>query len=165
MVGFAVFMTIVTFAFVGLVIACVLSAVLYRVAKGRTRRRLSSQRATVVCAVAPFLGLLWFALAFLIHVQISNGIAHQDCGLSGDPYVTLPNGYILGSYNTYDGYFKAPGYNRCARFRTRICALHNPPQICRTVFHRNPVRFQNFKRAYLCLQHENTGVPRFRTGE
>jgi hypothetical protein len=28
----------------------------------------------------------------------------------GDPYVTLPNGYVLGSHNTYDGYFKAPGF-------------------------------------------------------
>ena len=48
--------------------------------------------------------------AFLIHVQISNRLAHQDCGLSGDPYVTLPNGYVLGSLNTYSGYIKAPGY-------------------------------------------------------
>ncbi len=30
--------------------------------------------------------------------------------MSGDPYVTLPNGYVLGSYNTYDGYIEAPGY-------------------------------------------------------
>jgi hypothetical protein len=30
--------------------------------------------------------------------------------VSGDPYVTLPNGYVLGSANTYDGYFKAPGF-------------------------------------------------------
>ena len=36
-------------------------------------------------------------------------LAHQDCGLSGDPYVTLPNGYVIGSLNTYDGYLKAPG--------------------------------------------------------
>jgi hypothetical protein len=49
-------------------------------------------------------------IAFLIHVQISNRLAHQDCGLSGDPYVTLPNGYVLGSLNTYSGYIKAPGY-------------------------------------------------------
>jgi hypothetical protein len=56
------------------------------------------------------LGLLWIAVAFLIHLNISNVLAHQDCGLSGDPYVTLPNGYVLGSHNTYDGYIKAPGY-------------------------------------------------------
>jgi hypothetical protein len=30
--------------------------------------------------------------------------------LSGDPYVTLPNGYVLGSQNTYDGYIQAPGF-------------------------------------------------------
>jgi hypothetical protein len=108
--GFAVFMTILTFASVGLVVACVLSVVLYVAARGRVRRGLSSRRATVAGVVAPFLGLLWFVVAFLIHVQISNRFAHQDCGLSGDPYVTLPNGYVLGSLNTYSGYFKAPGY-------------------------------------------------------
>lgn len=110
MAGFAVFMTIVGFAFVSLPIASLLSVVLYRVAKGRVRRGQSSRRATIVGAVSPFLCLLWFVLAFVIHVQVSNRLAHQDCGLSGDPYVTLPNGYVLGSLNTYDGYFKAPGY-------------------------------------------------------
>ena len=60
-------------------------------------------------ALAPFFALLWLVAALLIHVQISNRLAHQDCGLSGDPYVTLPNGYELGSHNTYDGYIKAPG--------------------------------------------------------
>lgn len=60
--------------------------------------------------MAPFAGLFWLALALLLHVQISNKLAHQDCGLSGDPYVTLPNGYELGSHNTYDGYIKAPGF-------------------------------------------------------
>src|SRR5271165_378020 len=67
-------------------------------------------KAKNVGAVAPFVGLLWLVVAFLIYVAISNGLAHQDCGLSGDPYVTLPNGYVLGSLNTYSGYIKAPGY-------------------------------------------------------
>lgn len=30
--------------------------------------------------------------------------------MSGDPYVTLPNGYKLGSANTYDGFIEAPGF-------------------------------------------------------
>jgi hypothetical protein len=54
--------------------------------------------------------LLWLAIALLLHIQISNRLAHQDCGLSGDPYVTLPNGYIVGSLNSYDGYLLAPGF-------------------------------------------------------
>ncbi len=29
--------------------------------------------------------------------------------MSGDPYVTLPNGYVVGSLNTYNGYLRAPG--------------------------------------------------------
>ena len=49
-------------------------------------------------------------IALLMHVQFSNRLAHQDCGLSGDPYVTLPNGYVVGSLNAYDGYLVAPGF-------------------------------------------------------
>lgn len=110
MAGFAVFMIIAIVGVLGIVIASILSATLYVAGKGRERRGVSTRRATVVGAVAPFLGLLWFVVAFIIHIQISNRFAHQDCGLSGDPYVTLPNGYILGSLNTYSGYIKAPGY-------------------------------------------------------
>ena len=60
--------------------------------------------------LAPFLALLWLIVALVLHVEISNRLAHQDCGFSPDPYVTLPNGYVLGSQNTYDGYIKAPGF-------------------------------------------------------
>jgi len=94
-----------------LVLACILSVVLYFAARRRSRNSgLKGHRLTAVSACAPFLGLFWLAAALLIHVQISNGLAHQDCGLSGDPYVTLPNGYIVGSHNTYDGYFVAPAF-------------------------------------------------------
>lgn len=110
MAGFAIFMTIIVLGIVGIVIASILSVILYFVARRRVERGISSQRATFVGAVVPFFGLLWFVFAFFIHVQISNRFAHQDCGLSSDPYVTLPNGYVLGSLNTYSGYIKAPGY-------------------------------------------------------
>lgn len=110
MAGFAIFMTIIMLGVVGIVIASILSVLLYVVGRRRVHRGVSSQKAIVIGVVAPFFGLLWFVLSFLIHVQISNRFAHQDCGLSGDPYVTLPNGYILGSLNTYSGYIKAPVY-------------------------------------------------------
>ena len=110
MAGFAIFMTIIMLGVVGIAIASILSILLYVVGRRRAHRGVSSQKAIVIGAVAPFFGLLWLLLAFLIHVQISNRLAHQDCGLSGDPYVTLPNGYVLGSPNTYSGYIKAPGY-------------------------------------------------------
>ncbi len=81
------------------------------VAKRRTAVEVPDRRRLAVeIASAPFLALLWVAVALLVHVSISNRLAHQDCGLSGDPYVTLPNGYELGSGNTYDGYIKAPGF-------------------------------------------------------
>src|SRR5438270_10591584 len=117
MAGFAVVMTIFTYGLIGILGAGVLSLFLFFSARrklrdaGRTDRGLS-----VKTAVAPFLGLAWLIVALLIHVQVSNRLAHQDCGLSGDPYVTLPNGYEVGSHNTevgsdntYDGYIRAPG--------------------------------------------------------
>lgn len=111
MAGFAIVMTVLMVSFFAFVAACVLSLCLYLLAKRRMRlREETSRNLTVVCALAPFLGLLWLVAALLIHVQISNNLAHQDCGFSSDPYVTLPNGYILGSHNTYDGYIVAPGF-------------------------------------------------------
>ncbi|HEU5350518.1 MAG TPA: hypothetical protein VFU55_02910 [Terracidiphilus sp.] len=112
MAGFAVFMTIATFGVFGFLAASALSACLYFLARRTVRKEsLHGHRLKAVSIIAPFLGLLWLVIAFLIHVQISNRIAHQDCGLSGDPYVTLPNGYVVGSLNTYDGYLAAPGFN------------------------------------------------------
>jgi hypothetical protein len=110
MAGFAVVMTILTYGFLGLITAAVASLCLYFYAKRRVREEGRSHRLVVATAIAPFLALLWLVASLLIHVGISNRFAHQDCGFSPDPYVTLPNGYILGSHNTYDGYFKAPGF-------------------------------------------------------
>ena len=117
MAGFAVFMTIVTYGFLFIVLATIASITLVLFAKKRVPRDAHQRRAfLVVCGIAPFVGLLWLIAAILIHVQISNKWAHQDCGLSGDPYVTLPNGYVLGSLNTYSGYIVAPGFNTDAPF-------------------------------------------------
>jgi hypothetical protein len=93
--------------FVSLIIAILLSAILNRLA----RRRGKSGRQVVFCTVSPFAGLLWLALAFLLHIKLSNDFAHQDAGFSGDPYVTLPNGYRLESGNTYDNRLIAPGFH------------------------------------------------------
>jgi len=110
MAGFAVVMTIFTYGIIGILSAIALSAVLFGLTRKKLRHEDRNDRNLVVMiTVSPFLGLAWLILALLIHVQISNKLAHQDCGLSGDPYVTLPNGYELGSHNTYDGYIRAPG--------------------------------------------------------
>jgi hypothetical protein len=110
MAGLWVLAVIATGAVCGFVAACILSVVLYIAARRKKLKLgLRGHRLTVVSACAPFVGLLWLVTALLLHVQISNRLAHQDCGLSGDPYVTLPNGYIVGSLNTYDGYLVAPG--------------------------------------------------------
>jgi hypothetical protein len=108
--GFAVVMTILTYGIIGIVGAVALSIILFFSARNKLRNEGRNDRSLVTkSAIAPFLGLAWLVAALLIHVQISNKLAHQDCGLSGDPYVTLPNGYELGSQNTYDGYIRAPG--------------------------------------------------------
>jgi hypothetical protein len=103
-------MTIFTYGIVGIFCACSLSLILFL----KARKKLSDegrrdQSLIFKTAAAPFLGLAWLLVALLVHVQVSNRLAHQDCGLSGDPYVTLPNGYEVGSHNTYDGYIRAPG--------------------------------------------------------
>jgi hypothetical protein len=110
MAGFAVVMTIFTYGIIGIFSAAVLSLILFSLARRKLRDEGRTDRGLIVkAAVAPFLGLAWLVVALLIHVQVSNRLAHQDCGLSGDPYVTLPNGYEVGSHNTYDGYIRAPG--------------------------------------------------------
>jgi hypothetical protein len=110
MAGFAVVMTILTYGIIAILGAGALSIVLFFFARKKLRNEGRNDRSLVAkSTIAPFLGLAWLLVALLIHVQISNKLAHQDCGLSGDPYVTLPNGYELGSQNTYDGYIRAPG--------------------------------------------------------
>jgi len=104
-------MAILIYGSVALIVAIVSSLILYSVAKGKVRSgRLRDHALTRASALAPFFGLAWLLVAFLIHVAISNEIAHQDCGLSGDPYVTLPNRFVVGSLDTTDGYVVAPGY-------------------------------------------------------
>jgi len=103
-------MTVLTYGTLGIVAAVVLSLCLFIFSRRKVRADGRSRNLVVASTAAPFLGLGWLVAALLIHVQISNKLAHQDCGLSGDPYVTLPNGYVLGSHNTYDGYFRAPGF-------------------------------------------------------
>ena len=111
MAGFAVVMTFLTWGFVILVIAVVLSVVLGGIAKRASFNSGEAGRQyRLFSRVAPFLGLLWLVIAIKVHVSISNHLAHQSVGFSPDPYVTLPNGFELGSHNTYDGYIVAPGH-------------------------------------------------------
>jgi hypothetical protein len=100
-----------TFGLLGLVAATITSIALIVRSKKRLPQGLRGRSLFLTaCGLAPFAGLFWLILAFVVHVQISNKLAHQDCGFSGDPYVTLPNGYVLGSLNTYSGYIVAPRY-------------------------------------------------------
>jgi hypothetical protein len=109
MAGFAAFMTFLIWGFVVFVIAIVLSVVLYRSAKRACPESTAAARTfRIASTLAPFLGLLWLIIALILYVKISNKVAHQSVGFSPDPYVTLPNGYVLGSMNTYDGYIRAP---------------------------------------------------------
>jgi hypothetical protein len=112
MAGFAVVMEFFTWGVFLLVVAIALSVVLYRFAKRTCPDSTTPARTfRIASALAPFLGLLWLPVALEVHVSISNNLAHQSVGFSPDPYVTLPNGFRLGSLNTYDGYIVAPGFN------------------------------------------------------
>lgn len=103
-------MGFITWGLVLFGVAVLLSATLYRRAKGiypgtnPTTRRFRAES-----AAAPFAGLLWIVVALILHTALSNRLAHQSVGFSPDPYVTLPNGYVVGSLNTYSGYVHAPG--------------------------------------------------------
>jgi hypothetical protein len=92
--------------FVGLAVAVIAAILLFNSAS----RRRKSRVIVLACTAAPFVGLLWLAVALFLHAKISNDLAHQDAGMSGDPYVTLPNGYKLESGNTYDNRLVAPGF-------------------------------------------------------
>ena len=103
MAGFAVFMTFLTWGFVLLIVATVLSFVLGRIAKSAAPEANAARSYRLFSRLAPFIGLVWLVIAIKIHVLVSNDVAHQSVGYSPDPYVTLPNGFTLGSLNTYDG--------------------------------------------------------------
>lgn len=111
MAGFAVVMTLFFLGVGGIVTASILSACFVIYAKRKLSHEARKGGVTVFFAMAPFLGFFWLIAAFVMHVWISNHLAHQDCGLglSPNPWVTLANGYQLGSHNTYDGYISAPG--------------------------------------------------------
>ena len=103
-------MTAFVYVSISFLVACLASLCLFIYAKREVREGRNNHEVILASASAPFLALGWIVIALFIHVAISNGLAHQDCGFSPDPYVTLPNGYVLGSANTYDGYFVAPGF-------------------------------------------------------
>ena len=78
-------MTIISWGVIGLIGAGVLSLVLFSLARRKLRKEDRTDHGFIVRNVAaPFLGLVWLVAALLIHVQISNRLARQDCGLSGD---------------------------------------------------------------------------------
>lgn len=111
MAGFAVVMTFLFFGAIGVIGASVASVFLFFFTRNRARLTGRKRGVVILTTAAPFLAFCWLIVAFILHVLISNNLAHQDCGLglSPDPWVTLPNGYRLGSNNTYDGYIAAPG--------------------------------------------------------
>ena len=105
-------MNFLVFGFLLFCVAAVCSAALYVRAK-RTCPGVdaNARQFRAESAAAPFVGLLWIVVALILHTLISNRLAHQSVGFSPDPYVTLPNGYVVGSLNTYDGYVHAPGFS------------------------------------------------------
>jgi hypothetical protein len=111
MAGFAVVIKFLFFGVVGVVGTSIASFLLFSFARNRARQTGRRPAVVVLTAVAAFISFLWLIAAFVSHVLISNNLAHQDrgFGLSPDSWVTLLNGYDLGSHNTYDGYIAAPG--------------------------------------------------------
>lgn len=110
MAGFAVVMTFLMWGFILTIVSIVFSICLFIFAKRSfPDSTYVAKRYRIFNAAAPFLALGWLVVALLLHTFISNHLAHQSVGYSPDPYVTLPNGYVVGSLNTYSGYVHAPG--------------------------------------------------------
>ncbi len=103
-------MAFLTWGFLLAIAGIVLSICLFRVARRSFPEATGdAKRYRTFNAVAPFLALGWLIAMLILHTFISNHLAHQSVGYSPDPYVTLPNGYVVGSLNTYSGYVRAPG--------------------------------------------------------
>jgi hypothetical protein len=110
MAGFAVVMTFLTWGFILTIVSIVLSISLFMFAeRSFPDSTYVAKRYRIFNAAAPFLALGWLVATLILHTFISNHLAHQSVGYSPDPYVTLPNGYVVGSLNTYSGYVHAPG--------------------------------------------------------
>lgn len=109
MAGFAVVMSFLMWGFILTIVSIVLSIILFGFAKRSfPDSTYAAKRYRTFNAAAPFLALGWLVAALILHTLISNRLAHQSVGYSPDPYVTLPNGYVVGSLNTYSGYVHAP---------------------------------------------------------
>ncbi|MEG9433348.1 hypothetical protein [Terriglobus sp. ADX1] len=103
-------MTFLTWGLILAIGSIALSIILFRLTKRSFPDSThAARRYRIFNAIAPFLALGWLVATFITHSYISNHIAHQSVGYSPDPYVTLPNGYVVGSLNTYSGYVHAPG--------------------------------------------------------
>ncbi len=110
MAGFAVVMAFLTWGLILTVASIVLSIVLFKFAKRSVPASThAAKRYRAFAAAAPFLALGWLVAVLFVHTFVSNHLAHQSVGYSPDPYVALPNGYVVGSLNTYSGYVSAPG--------------------------------------------------------
>ena len=110
MAGFAVVMAFLIWGSLLTIAGIVLSIGLFRFARRSFPESTGpAKRYRIFNAVAPFLALGWLVATLILHTFISNHLAHQSVGYSPDPYVTLPNGYVIGSLNTYSGYVRAPG--------------------------------------------------------
>jgi len=112
MAGFAIVMEFLTGATVLLIAALIAGLVLRfyasRAVPGKSWKARKYRRELIA---APFAAILWVVPCLMAYTWISNHVAHQSVSFSPDPYVTLPNGYVVGSMNTYDGYVHAPGMN------------------------------------------------------
>jgi hypothetical protein len=110
MAGFAIVMAFITGGAVLLLVAVIASFMLrvyaLRSVPGKSWEARKYHRELIA---TPFAAVLWIAPCLIAYTWVSNHVAHQSVSFSPDPYITLPNGYVVGSLNTYCGYVHAPG--------------------------------------------------------
>ena len=63
-----------------------------------------------VCGLAPLAAVLWVWVCFVGYSYVNRTIFHQDDGLTDDPYVTLPDNFVIGKQVDYCwGYIAGSG--------------------------------------------------------
>lgn len=85
-------------AVLGFIVACIIGLIIWRVAARAVRNSGGGRRKLVMfAAMYPFICLLWAAGVSGCQRHIEVTVLHHDSGYGDSFYVTLPNGYRIGS--------------------------------------------------------------------
>ena len=98
------------YGFAGVVAAGVVAGILVFLARAYLPPSLPGRRTFLWrCARAPFLGLVWILITWIVYSYLLGSIFHRDNGLSTNWHAPMPNGYVVGNRSYAFGYLVGPG--------------------------------------------------------